>query len=75
MGILFGHPGGNVNSHHAALSHWERARLEAFCVPWMPTPRQLGWLRRVPGMRESAARLSRRCFKPLLEAPRLEGRW
>src|SRR5437870_5753527 len=37
MTILFGHPTGNPNSHHAALAHLEAGRLEAFCVPWMPT--------------------------------------
>lgn len=73
-GILFGHPGGNPNSHQAALSHFERGRLAAFCVPWLPTPRQLAMLRRLPRMGEWVARVSRRCFPPLLDAPRIEGK-
>jgi glycosyltransferase involved in cell wall biosynthesis len=78
MSVLVGHPSGNPNSHHAALSYWERGQLEAFCVPWMPTPRQLAMLAAVPGLRGPAARLKRRCFAPLLEAPRIEqpgGEW
>lgn len=74
MSVLFGHPCGNPNSHHAALSHWERGRLEAFCVPWMPTPKQLRLLATLPGFRNEVERLSRRCFPPLLNAPRVEGR-
>jgi glycosyltransferase involved in cell wall biosynthesis len=71
--ILFGHPGGNPNSHNAALAHYEAGRLEAFCVPWMPTPVEMQILRRVPGMTARAARLERRSFAPLLKAPRVEG--
>lgn len=74
MSILFGHPGGNPNSHHAALAHFEAGWLEAFCVPWMPTPRQLQRLYKTPGLRGLTARLERRCFLPLLNAPRIEGR-
>jgi starch synthase len=74
MTILFGHPTGNPNSHHAALAHWERGRLEAFCVPWMPTPGQLALLDHIPRLRPYTARLSRRSFAPLLSAPRIEGR-
>lgn len=73
MGILFGHPGGNPNSHHAALAHYEAGRLEAFCVPWMPTPEQLRYLQAIPGLQAWAARLERRSFHPLLKAPRIEG--
>jgi glycosyltransferase involved in cell wall biosynthesis len=74
MTVLFGHPGGNPNSHHAALAHWEAGWLEAFCVPWMPTPRELEFLRSIPGLRAEADRLSRRSFLPLFSAPRIEGR-
>jgi glycosyltransferase involved in cell wall biosynthesis len=74
MGILFGHPGGSAFSHNAALAHWERGRLAAFCVPWMPTPMQLRLLAMVPGMDHYRARLARRCFEPLLAAPRIEGK-
>ena len=72
--LLFGHPTGNPNSHHAALAHFEKNRLEAFCVPWMPTPRELEILKKIPGLRGMEARVRRRCFAPLLNAPRVEGR-
>lgn len=74
MTVLFGHPTGNPNSHHAALAHFEAGWLEALCVPWMPTPAQLALLACVPGLRRSVSRLRRRSFAPLLRAPRLEGR-
>ena len=74
MSILFGHPTGNPNSHHAALAHFENDRLAAFCVPWMPTPQQLHCLQAVPHLNGLIARLERRCFEPLLSAPRIEGR-
>jgi glycosyltransferase involved in cell wall biosynthesis len=73
--ILFGHPTGNPNSHHAALAHFAAQRLAAFCVPWMPTPPQLKALRKFPGLNAAAARLERRCFPPLLNAPRIEGKF
>ncbi len=72
--ILFGHPTGNPNSHHAALAHFAAQRLAAFCVPWMPTPPQLKFLARVPGCAAAARRVERRCFSPLLNAPRIEGK-
>src|SRR5437773_411080 len=74
MSILFGHPGGNPNSHHAALAHCEAGRLEAFCVPWMPTPEQLRRLHSVPCLNGFITRLERRCFLPLLSAARIEDR-
>lgn len=75
MSVLFGHPTGNPNSHHAALAHFERGRLEAFCVPWMPSPAALAMLRRLPGLSAQAARLERRWFPPLADAPKLQGCW
>lgn len=75
MSVLFGHPCGNPNSHHAALAHYEAGWLEAFCLPWMPTEKQLHHLQRAPGLRAWAARLERRKFAPLLPAPRIEGQW
>ena len=74
MSILFGHPGGNPNSHHAALAHFESGCLEAFCVPWMLTPGELSVLGKLPRLSSWAARLERRCFRPLLDAPRIEGK-
>src|SRR5437773_10881207 len=74
MSILFGHPCGNPNSHHAALAHLQAGRLEAFCVPWMPTPAQLRGLRGIPGLSGLVERLNRRSFPPLLGAARIEGR-
>jgi glycosyltransferase involved in cell wall biosynthesis len=74
VSILFGHPGGNPNSHHAALSHWESGRLSAFVTPWFPSRFELGLLRMVPGLRASVDRLQRRRFEPLASAPKIEGR-
>ena len=74
MGILFGHPTGSPFSHHAALAHFERGRLEAFCVPWMPTPKELRRLHALPCLSGWTKRLERRCFLPLMDAPRIEGR-
>src|SRR3989442_6678883 len=75
MSILFGHPCGNPNSHHAALAHLEADRLEAFCVPWMPTPAELRGLHGIPGLSSLVERLKRRSFPPLLGAVRIEGRY
>jgi glycosyltransferase involved in cell wall biosynthesis len=72
--ILFGHPTGNPNSHHAALAHFQAGRLAACCVPWMPTPTELAWLGRVPGLAGQVQRLARRSFAPLLAAPKIQGR-
>jgi starch synthase len=72
--ILFGHPTGNPNSHQAALGHYEAGRLEAFCVPWMPTAKELRVLSNVPGMKAWASRLERRSFVRLLSAPLVQGR-
>ncbi len=74
MSILFGHPTGNPNAHHAALAHYEAGRLEAFCVPWIPSQRTLSVLSHVPGLRAASERLSRRRFAPLLGAPTVQGR-
>ncbi|MEQ1895764.1 MAG: glycosyltransferase family 4 protein [Vicinamibacterales bacterium] len=71
--ILFGHPTGSPFSHQAALAHYESLRLEAFCVPWMPTATQVGYLQRIPGVSLPASRLERRSFPPLMSAPRVEG--
>jgi starch synthase len=72
--ILFGHPTGNPNSHHAALAHYEAGRLEAFCVPWFPSPVELAVLSLVPGAQAEVARLKRRRFEPLADAPKMQGR-
>jgi starch synthase len=74
MRVLFGHPGGAPFSYNAALAHHEVGRLEAICVPWMPTPTQLRWLKRTPGLSKSVARLERRCFPALANARRVEGK-
>ena len=74
MSILFGHPTGSPHSHHAALAHFESGRLEAFCVPWLPTPRELRLAKRILGLKSWAERLERRSFSPLLSAPRIENR-
>jgi glycosyltransferase involved in cell wall biosynthesis len=74
MTVLFGHPGGNPNSHHAALAHFEAGRLEAFCVPWMPSKTLLHMLEHSGPMRNIARRLNRRHFPPLANAPKVQGR-
>jgi glycosyltransferase involved in cell wall biosynthesis len=74
MSILFGHPTGNPNSHHAALAHFEAGRLEAFCVPWFPSKAALACLRSFPLTRAMAMRLERRRFEPLAKAPKVQGR-
>jgi alpha-maltose-1-phosphate synthase len=73
MTVVVGHPTGNPNSHHAALAYFERGWLERFCVAWMPTPRQLRALRHLQIPARWVSRLERRCFPPLLPAPRSEG--
>lgn len=44
-------------------------------MPWMPTPTELAWLRRVPGFSRQVQRLARRSFAPLLPAPKIQGRF
>ena len=72
--ILFGHPTGNPNSHHAALAHYEGGRLDAFVVPWFPSRSALTLLRQFPSTRAMAGRLARRRFEPLSDAPKIQGR-
>ncbi len=74
MSILFGHPSGNPNSHHAALAHFESGRLEAFCVPWMPSARALDFLQSFAPLGSMARRLARRRFAALEDAPKVQGR-
>ena len=74
MTILFGHPSGNPNSHHAALAHFEAHRLEAFCVPWMPSRVTLQLLDHVAPLRPMAQRFRRRHFPALANAPKIQGR-
>ena len=74
MTVLFGHPTGNPNSHHAALAHLEAGRLEAFCVPWMPSEFSIRLLGHFGVLRPLAQRLSRRQFPPLDVAPKIQGR-
>jgi len=72
--ILFGHPAGNPNSHQAALSHFESGRLEAFCVSWLPTEREIRLLKLLPGAKRLAGRLERRVFPQLDGANLVQGR-
>jgi len=74
MSVLFGHPTGNPNSHQAALAHFEAGRLEAFCVPWMPSAATLRSLEHIVPLRSIAQRLARRHFEPLADAPKIQGR-
>jgi glycosyltransferase involved in cell wall biosynthesis len=72
MSIVFGHPTGNPNSHHAALAHFERGRLATFVVPWMPSEGTLRVVGVLPPLRPMAQRLSRRRFPPLASAPTVQ---
>lgn len=74
MSILIGHPTGTPFSHHAALAHFEAGRLEAFCVPWMPSALTLRSLGLLPGMSPLVQRFARRRFRPLEPAPKVQGR-
>ena len=74
MSVLFGHPAGSPFAHHAALAHFEAGRLEAFCVPWMPSALTLRVLEGALPQRSMAQRLSRRRFAPLDAAPKVQGR-
>ena len=74
MTVLFGHPTGNPNSHNAALAHFEADQLEAFCVPWMPSPQTLRLLESIPPLRQMALRFRRRHFPALADAPKIQGR-
>jgi starch synthase len=74
VSILFGHPGGSPFSHNAALAHFEAHRLEAFCVPWMPSSFTLQILESIPGVGPMARRFARRRFPALTDAPRIQGR-
>jgi len=73
MTVLFGHPTGNPNSHHAALAHFEAGQLEAFCTPWMPSAATLSLLEDGPWLNGVARRLARRHFPPLAAAPKIQG--
>jgi starch synthase len=74
MSILIGHPTGTPFAYHAALSHLEAGRLEAFCVPWMPSPPMLNLLENVGPLATMVRRLRRRHFAPLTGAPLVQGR-
>jgi glycosyltransferase involved in cell wall biosynthesis len=72
--ILFGHPTGNPNSHQAALAHFEAGRLEAFCVPWMPSARTASILDYAGMLSPVAKRLSRRHSPSLTEVSTIQNR-
>lgn len=74
MTLLFGHPTGSPFSHNAALAHFEAGQLEAFCVPWMPSPATLRMIGHLRPLRPMAHRLARRHFAPLAAAPKIQGR-
>jgi glycosyltransferase involved in cell wall biosynthesis len=74
MTILLGHPTGNPFSHHAALAHFERGRLECICVPWMPSQATLRLFDWVPSLRPLTRRFGRRHFSPLAKSNKVQGR-
>jgi alpha-maltose-1-phosphate synthase len=73
--VLFGHPTGNPNSFHAALAHHETARLEALCIPWMPSHASLACLQSFVALRPMVRRLARRHFPLLGSARKIQGRF
>lgn len=74
MSILFGHPTGSPFAHHAALAHFEAGQLDRFCVPWMPSGMTLRLLDQIKPLRPMTQRLGRRHFRPLVNAPKIQGR-
>jgi starch synthase len=74
MSILFGHPIGNPNSHHAALAYAEAGVLESFCVAWMPSAGTIEMMKSFGPFRRSAQRLERRRFGPLSDVQKVQGR-
>jgi starch synthase len=72
--VLFGHPSGSPFSHHAALAYFEAKRLEAFCLPWMPSAITLQVLDLIVPLRPMTRRFARRYFPPLVNAPKIQGR-
>jgi len=74
MAILFGHPTGNPNAHHAALAHFEAGQLDSVCLPWMPSRATLRTLEGMGPLRAAAQRLGRRRFPALADAPIVQGR-
>lgn len=72
--VLFGHPSGAPFAYHAAFAHYAAGRLEAFCVPWMPSASSLDLLEKIVALRPMVQRLRRRHFAPLLAAPLVQGR-
>jgi glycosyltransferase involved in cell wall biosynthesis len=74
MAILFGHPTGNPNAHHAALAHFEAGQLDSVCLPWMPSGTTLRTLEGMGPLRAGAQRLGRRRFPALADAPKVQGR-
>ena len=74
MTVLFGHPTGNPNSHHAATAYLEAGLLECLCVPWMPSATTTRLLETFGLSRPLARRLERRQFPPLLRTPKVQGR-
>ena len=73
MSILFGHPTGNQGAHQTALAYLNAGLLAAYCVTWIPSAQTIRMLQRLPGLHRSAARLQRRHFAPLAEAPTIQG--
>jgi glycosyltransferase involved in cell wall biosynthesis len=74
MSIVFGHPTGNPNSHHAALAHLEAGLLECLCVPWMPSTATIRVLSLIQPLRPLTQRFARRQFAPLSPASKVQGR-
>ncbi|HTV26215.1 MAG TPA: glycosyltransferase family 4 protein [Xanthobacteraceae bacterium] len=56
------------------MAHFEAGRLEAFCVPWIPSEVALGLLCCAAPLRPMAQRLARRRFSGLSAAPKVQGR-
>src|SRR2546423_7365612 len=74
MSVLFGHPTGNPNSHHAALAYAEAGLLECLCMPWVPSKATIRVLSSIWPLRPLVQRLGRRQFAPLSHVPKVQGR-
>jgi glycosyltransferase involved in cell wall biosynthesis len=74
MSVLFGHPSGNPASHHAALAHYQAGWLESLCVAWMPSVATINVLNLLGKASPMLARLRRRHFAPLAQAPKTQSR-
>lgn len=75
MSVLFGHPTGNPNAHHAALAYFEAGILECICVSWIPSRVTMSVLNSIKPLRPVIERFGRRQFPALANAPKVQRRF